>query len=46
MVFNIIVSSNDDHLCNRCFVRDPRLPGWRLSPLYDVLPRPGVFSER
>lgn len=45
MVFNILVS-NDDHLRNHGFVRDPRLAGWRLSPLYDVVPRPGRAYER
>jgi serine/threonine-protein kinase HipA len=46
MVLNIFVSNDDDHLRNHGFVRDPRLPGWRLSPLYDVVPRPGVAHER
>ncbi len=46
MVFNIFVSNDDDHLRNHGFVRDPRLPGWRLSPLYDVVPRPSIGSER
>jgi hypothetical protein len=46
MVFNILVSNDDDHLRNHGFVRDPRLAGWRLSPLYDVVPRPGVAYER
>jgi serine/threonine-protein kinase HipA len=46
MVFNIFVSNDDDHLRNHGFIRDPRLPGWRLSPLYDVVPRPGVAYER
>jgi serine/threonine-protein kinase HipA len=27
-------------------LRDPRLGSWRLSPLYDVVPRPGVAHER
>ena len=46
MAFNILVSNDDDHLRNHGFVRDPRLGGWRLSPLYDVVPRPGVAYER
>ena len=46
MIFNILVSNDDDHLRNHGFVRDPRLGGWRLSPLYDVVPRPGVAYER
>lgn len=46
MVFNIFVSNDDDHLRNHGFLWDPRLPGWRLSPLYDVLPRPSHANER
>lgn len=46
MVFNIFVSNDDDHLRNHGFVRDPRLGGWRLSPLYDVVPRPGIARDR
>lgn len=46
MVFNIFVSNDDDHLRNHGFVRDAQLPGWSLSPLYDVVPRPSVAFER
>ncbi len=46
MIFNIFVSNDDDHLRNHGFVRDPRDGGWSLSPLYDVVPRPGVAFER
>lgn len=46
MVFNIFVSNDDDHLRNHGFVRAPHLVGWVLSPLYDVVPRPGVAYER
>jgi serine/threonine-protein kinase HipA len=46
MVFNIFVSNDDDHLRNHAFLWDWRLPGWRLSPLYDVLPRPSLAQER
>ncbi len=46
MVYNIFVTNDDDHLRHHGFVRDPRLPGWRLSPLYDVLPRPSIATER
>lgn len=46
MVFNIFVSNDDDHLRNHGFLWDPRLRGWRLSPLYDVLPRPSHATER
>jgi serine/threonine-protein kinase HipA len=46
MVFNILVTNDDDHLRNHGFVWDPRLGGWALSPLYDVMPRAAVASER
>jgi serine/threonine-protein kinase HipA len=46
LVFNIFVSNDDDHLRNHGFVWDPRLRGWRLSPLYDVMPRPSLGVER
>ena len=46
LIFNIFVSNDDDHLRNHAWVRDPRLPGWHLSPLYDVVPRPGVAHAR
>ena len=46
MVFNIFVSNGDDHLRNHGFIWDPRLPGWRLSPLYDVLPQPSLGRDR
>ena len=46
MVFNIFVSNDDDHLRNHGFVWDPCILGWRLSPLYDVLPRASFASER
>lgn len=46
MIYNIFVTNDDDHLRNHAFLWDPRLKGWRLSPLYDVMPRPSVASER
>lgn len=46
MVFNILVSNDDDHLRNHAFVSVPDSSGWRLSPLYDVVPKPQVASER
>jgi serine/threonine-protein kinase HipA len=46
LIFNIFVSNDDDHLRNHGFVFDVRLPGWRLSPLYDVMPRASLASER
>lgn len=46
MVFNILVSNDDDHLRNHAFVFDAKVSGWKLSPLFDVLPRPQVAQER
>jgi serine/threonine-protein kinase HipA len=46
MVYNIFASNGDDHLRNHGFLWDPRLPGWRLSPLYDVMPQPSLGKER
>jgi serine/threonine-protein kinase HipA len=46
LLFNIFVNNDDDHLRNHGFVWDARLPGWRLSPLYDVMPRPSLSAER
>lgn len=46
MVYNLMVSNDDDHLRNHGFVWEPRLAGWRLSPLYDVLPRASHATER
>lgn len=46
LIFNIFVSNDDDHLRNHGFVWDPRLSGWKLSPLYDVMPRATLASER
>jgi serine/threonine-protein kinase HipA len=46
MVFNILVSNDDDHLRNHAFLFDVDGAGWRLSPLYDVVPKPQVGQER
>lgn len=46
MVFNILVSNDDDHLRNHAFLFDPAGNGWRLSPLFDVVPKPQVASAR
>lgn len=46
MVYNVLVSNDDDHLRNHGFLFDPRIRGWRLSPLYDVLPRASHSTER
>lgn len=44
MVFNILVTNDDDHLRNHGFLLEGT--GWRLSPLYDVVPKPQVGLER
>lgn len=44
MVFNILVTNDEDHLRNHGFLWDGK--GWRLSPLYDVVPKPQVGFER
>lgn len=44
MLFNIFVGNDDDHLRNHALLREET--GWRLSPLYDVLPRPTLAQER
>lgn len=46
MVFNIFSNNNDDHLRNHAFIYDVAAKGWRLSPLYDVLPMNVVAQER
>lgn len=44
MLFNVLVTNDDDHLRNHGFLWDGK--GWRLSPLYDVVPKPQVGLER
>lgn len=46
MVLNIITTNNDDHLRNHAFVYDMAVRGWRLSPLYDVLPMNVIATAR
>eukprot|EP01037_Dinobryon_pediforme_P019194 gene19194-19567_t len=46
MVYNIFVSNDDDHPRNHGFLWDPYIAGWRLSPLYDVMPRPTRATDR
>lgn len=46
MIFNILVSNDDDHLRNHAFLSDAKARGWRLSPVYDVMPRATLASER
>jgi serine/threonine-protein kinase HipA len=44
MTFNALVGNDDDHLRNHGFLYDGK--GWRLSPLYDVAPKPQSGSDR
>jgi serine/threonine-protein kinase HipA len=46
MVFNVLVSNDDDHLRNHAFLHDSAGGGWRLSPLYDVVPRASSSRDR
>lgn len=46
VAFNILISNDDDHLRNHAFIWHPPGSAWRLSPLYDVVPRPQVSQER
>lgn len=44
MVFNAMVTNDDDHPRNHALLRTHA--GWRLSPAYDILPVPKVSAER
>ncbi|MBT6728056.1 MAG: type II toxin-antitoxin system HipA family toxin [Deltaproteobacteria bacterium] len=44
MVFNILISNDDDHLRNHAFIH--LLEGWCLSPAYDLVPHPQVGYQR
>ena len=44
MVFNAVVTNNDDHPRNHAMLRKQK--GWRLSPAYDLVPAPVVSLER
>ena len=44
MVFNAMVTNNDDHPRNHALLHTKG--GWRLSPAYDILPVPLVSVER
>lgn len=46
MVFNILVSNDDDHLRNHGMLWVPQHDAWELSPLYDVVPKPTHATER
>lgn len=45
MVFNILISNTDDHLCNHGFLYEGQ-DGWRLSPAYDLNPVPTDIKPR
>jgi len=44
MIFNAAVTNNDDHPRNHALLRHS--DGWRLSPVYDVVPMPVISLER
>lgn len=44
MVFNAMVTNNDDHPRNHAMLRTTG--GWRLSPAYDIVPVPLISQER
>lgn len=44
MVFNAMVTNNDDHPRNHAMLRTTS--GWRLSPAYDIVPVPLISLER
>lgn len=44
MVFNAMVTNNDDHPRNHALLHTQG--GWRLSPAYDIVPMPLVSIER
>lgn len=44
MVFNAMVTNNDDHPRNHAMLHTTG--GWRLSPAYDIVPVPLVSQER
>ena len=46
MVFNILVTNDDDHLRNHGMLWVPQHHAWELSPLYDVVPKPTLATER
>lgn len=44
MVFNALITNTDDHPRNHALMMDGR--GWRLSPAYDLTPRPTISPTR
>jgi serine/threonine-protein kinase HipA len=45
IVFTVLVSNVDDHLRNHAFLYSG-LPGWKLSPAYDINPTPTDIKPR
>ncbi|MCR1807257.1 type II toxin-antitoxin system HipA family toxin [Stenotrophomonas geniculata] len=43
MVFNACITNNDDHPRNHALLGDQN--GWKLSPAYDLVPKPLVSKE-
>lgn len=44
VVLNVLTGNDDDHLRNHGFLHDGK--GWRLSPSYDVTPKPQASLDR
>lgn len=44
MLLNVLSGNVDDHLRNHAYIRDPAV-GWKLSPVYDVVPQPGMKRQ-
>ncbi|MCH8533111.1 MAG: type II toxin-antitoxin system HipA family toxin [Saccharospirillum sp.] len=44
MVFNVAIGNTDDHLKNHGFVFSSS-SGWRLAPVFDLLPHPEQLSD-
>jgi serine/threonine-protein kinase HipA len=45
IIFNILISNNDDHLRNHAFLYVSQ-KGWQLSPIYDINPTPLELKPR
>ena len=43
LIFNVVVGNRDDHLRNHGFLGSH--DGWRLSPVFDVNPAPGMVAH-
>ncbi|MEI5679534.1 MULTISPECIES: type II toxin-antitoxin system HipA family toxin [unclassified Mesorhizobium] len=45
IAFNMLVNNDDDHPRNTAMISDAN-QGWRLSPAYDLVPKPVLSQER